>query len=103
MIEPHVQLAMQEADCVMVDGTFWTDDELVTCCGSSKYARDIGHLPQSGKGGMIEVLCGLPKDTHRHLIHINNTNPILNEESPEYLELVAAGIGVCHDGQTIIL
>jgi len=102
-IESHVLLAMQQADCVLVDGTFWTNDELVKCCGSDKYARDIGHLPQSGKSGMIEVLSSLPKDTDRHLIHINNTNPILNEDSAEYAELVGAGIGVCYDGQTIIL
>ena len=102
-IEAHVLSAMRQADCVLVDGTFWTDDELVKTCGFDKYARDIGHLPQSAKGGMIEVLSGLPEKTEKHLIHINNTNPILNEDSPEHAELARANIGVCYDGQTIFL
>ena len=94
---------MQQADCVMVDGTCWTNDELVKTCGSTKYARDIGHIPQSGEGGMIEILNGLPNTVDKHLIHINNTNPILNEDSPEHAQLREANIDLCYDGQTIIL
>ena len=55
-IEPHVKPLLEEADAVMVDGTFWTDDEMIQLGISKKRARDIGHLPQSGPGGMIEVL-----------------------------------------------
>ncbi len=55
VIEPHVEKAMLEADCVMVDGTFWTDDELASV-GRPLLARSIGHIPQSGEGGMIEIL-----------------------------------------------
>ena len=55
-IEPHVMAAMQAVDCLLVDGTFWTDDEMCTQNISHKKAREIGHLPQSGAGGMIEVL-----------------------------------------------
>ena len=102
-IEPAVFDAMAQADCVMVDGTFWTDDEMVALGISSKTARSIGHLPQSGPGGMIEWLAKLPEQTRRLLIHINNTNPILDEDSAERAELARARIGVCEDRMEILL
>jgi len=70
---------------------------------SAKRARDIGHLAQSGPGGMIEQLGRLPKHIRRVLIHINNTNPILDESSPERATLAAAGIEVAFDGMEIEL
>jgi pyrroloquinoline quinone biosynthesis protein B len=100
-ITPPVFDAMASADAVMVDGTFWTDDEMKTLGLSKKSARDIGHLPQSGAGGMVEWLGRLPARTRRLLIHINNTNPILDEDSPQRAELQRAGIEVCEDGMTI--
>jgi len=100
-IEPHLRPFLSAADCVMVDGTFWTDDELVRLGISKKRARDMGHLPQSGSGGMLEVLA--PLAARRILIHINNTNPILDEDSPERAALVAAGIEVAYDGMEIEL
>jgi len=100
-IEPHVEKAMTEADCVMVDGTFWTDDELA-CVGRPLLARKIGHLPQSGEGGMIEFLDTLEKP-RKVLIHINNTNPILNDESEERAILDKHGIEVSFDNMTIEL
>jgi pyrroloquinoline quinone biosynthesis protein B len=95
--------AMSQAHCVMVDGTFWTDDEMIRMGLSSKTARDIGHLAQSGPGGMIEWLGKLPTQTRKLLIHINNTNPILDEDSAERAALTRAGIEVCEDGMTIDL
>jgi len=102
-ITPPVFDAMSNADAVLVDGTFWTDDEMVTLGISRKRAREIGHLPQSGPGGMIQWMSRLPASTRRALIHINNTNPILDEDSPERAALTAAGIEVCEDGMTIHL
>jgi pyrroloquinoline quinone biosynthesis protein B len=102
-IEPHVRDAMRSAHCVLVDGTCWNDDELVRLGVSSKRARDIGHLPQNGLGGMIEQLDSLPAGTRRILIHINNTNPILNEDSAEHRELTRHGIEVSYDGMEIAL
>ncbi len=96
-IEPHVQPFLEEADIVMVDGTFWTDDEMIGMGLSKKHARDIGHLPQSGKGGMIEVLKPL-RASRKILIHINNTNPILDEDSKQRRQLADAGIEVAFDG-----
>jgi pyrroloquinoline quinone biosynthesis protein B len=101
-IEPHVMDAMQTADCILVDGTFWTNDEMVSLGISQKRAREIGHLPQSGEGGMIEVLNGVPK-ARKILIHINNTNPILDDDSEQRKLLDAAGIEVAYDGLEIDL
>ncbi|MBT2322787.1 pyrroloquinoline quinone biosynthesis protein PqqB [Variovorax paradoxus] len=102
-ITPPVFDAMANADAVMVDGTFWTDDEMVRLGVSAKRAREIGHLPQSGEGGMIDWLGRLPAGTRRMLIHINNTNPILDEDSDEHAALRRAGIEACEDGMTIHL
>ena len=104
-IEAHVMDAMQAVDCVMVDGTFWTDDEMVAQGISQKFARDIGHLPQSGTGGMIEVLDSLGEvgEKRKILIHINNTNPILDDRSAERQILTKAGIEVAYDGMEIDL
>jgi pyrroloquinoline quinone biosynthesis protein B len=97
-ITPPVFDAMCNADAVLVDGTFWTDDEMVTQGVGHKRAHEIGHLAQSGPGGMMEWLSRLPSTTQRWLIHINNTNPILDEGSPERAALVQAGIRVSEDG-----
>ncbi len=94
---------MQSASCVMVDGTFWSDDEMIRLGASRKRARDIGHLPQSGAGGMLEWLEQLPRGTRRILIHINNTNPILDEDSEQAAELARRGIEVAYDGMEIEL
>jgi pyrroloquinoline quinone biosynthesis protein B len=101
-LEPHVLAAMQEADCVLVDGTFWYEDEMQRADIGNKKARDIGHLPQSGSGGMLQILDSLP-NTRKILIHINNTNPILDEDSPERQILTRAGIEVAYDGMEIVL
>jgi len=101
-IEPHLEPFLSEADALLVDGTFWTDDEMIRLGISTKRARDIGHLPQSGPGGMISVLQPL-EAARKILIHINNTNPILDEDSPERAQLDRAGIEVAYDGLEIKL
>ncbi|MFT3666115.1 pyrroloquinoline quinone biosynthesis protein PqqB [Piscinibacter sp.] len=102
-ITPALFDVMSGADAVLVDGTFWTDDEMIALGLSKKTARDIGHLPQSGPGGMIEWLDRLPARTRRCLIHINNTNPILDEDSAQRAELARHGIVPCEDGMTLEL
>ncbi|MDW3715206.1 MULTISPECIES: pyrroloquinoline quinone biosynthesis protein PqqB [unclassified Pseudomonas] len=93
---------MRRADCLLVDGTLWRDDEMRLCEVGDKLGSEMGHLPQSGPGGMLEVLGGLP-DKRRVLIHINNTNPILDADSAERAELDARGIEVARDGMAIRL
>ncbi len=101
-IEPHLKPFLENADCLLVDGTCWTDDELIKLGISKKRSRDMGHLPQSGDGGMISVLKPL-RNLRKILIHINNTNPILNEESAERDQLSANGIEVAYYGMEIDL
>ena len=102
-IDERIWSAMQSARCVLVDGTFWTDDEMIRLGISRKHARDIGHLPQHGAGGMLEWLDRLGPQTRRVLIHINNTNPILDEDSAERAELRRRGVEVAFDGMEIEL
>ncbi|HBI84458.1 MAG TPA: pyrroloquinoline quinone biosynthesis protein PqqB [Alcaligenaceae bacterium] len=99
-MEPQVSDAMKNADVILVDGTFWTDDEMINQGLSTKRALDMGHLAQSGPGGMIEALKPY-QDKRRILIHINNTNPILREDSEQALLLAEHGIEIAHDGMNI--
>ena len=101
-IEPHIKPIMEQADCVLVDGTIWRDDELLTTGVGDKLGVTMGHLAQSGEGGMIEFLDSLDKP-RKILIHINNTNPILDEDSPERAEVHAHGIEIAWDGMSIEL
>ncbi|MGH8498637.1 MAG: pyrroloquinoline quinone biosynthesis protein PqqB [Methylococcales bacterium] len=101
-IEPHVHQAMQAADCVLVDGTFWREDEMERAGISKKKASEMGHLAQSGEKGMLSVLNKL-QNTRKILIHINNTNPILDEDSEERKILDKEGIEVASDGMEIDL
>lgn len=94
--------AMRDADCLLVDGTLWRDDEMAFAGVGDKLGSEMGHLQQSGPGGMIELLDAQPA-SRKVLIHINNTNPILDEDSAERAELVAHGIEVAHDGMQIVL
>jgi len=102
-VDERLWQAMQAAQCVLVDGTFWTDDEMIRLGVSSKRAREIGHLPQSGPGGLLEWLDRLPATTRRILIHINNTNPILDEDSAERADLERRNVKVAWDGMEITL
>ena len=102
-ITPPVFDAMAAADAVMVDGTFWTNNEMISMGLSKKTALEMGHLAQHGPGGMFEYLGRLPSATRKLLIHINNTNPVLDEDSAARATLVHAGIEVCEDGMSIFL
>ena len=101
-VEESLAALMGEVDCLLVDGTCWRNDELAVAGIGPKRATEMGHLPQSGDGGMIQVLAPMQRP-RKILIHINNTNPILNEDSPERAELTAAGIEVAYDGMDITL
>jgi pyrroloquinoline quinone biosynthesis protein B len=93
---------LKGADCAFVDGTCWTDDELATVGLSNKTSRSMGHCPVSGPGGSLEAFATLPVG-RRIYTHLNNTNPLLVEDSPERRQVDAAGIEVAHDGMEIEL
>lgn len=86
-----------EADCLLVDGTCWQDDELVRLGLAAKTAREMGHLPIDGPDGSLARLAALPVK-RKIYIHINNTNPILLEDSPERRIVGQHGIEVALDG-----
>jgi pyrroloquinoline quinone biosynthesis protein B len=90
------------SDLVLVDGTFWRDDELARLGISARSARDMGHLPLLGPAGTLEALARLRRP-RKMLVHINNTNPILLEDSPEREAVLRAGVEVAYDGLEIAL
>jgi pyrroloquinoline quinone biosynthesis protein B len=81
----------------MLDGTFWTNDELVRVMGSGKTAREMGHMPLSEKDGLLQQM-GNAGDGRRVLIHMNNTNPLLDEESEANRAAREAGWEIAYDG-----
>jgi pyrroloquinoline quinone biosynthesis protein B len=85
------------ADLAFLDGTFWSDDELIKTSRSTKTAREMGHLPLSGPDGL---LAQYPRNTkgRKVLIHINNTNPMLDETSAEHRAVLDAGWEIAYDG-----
>lgn len=102
--EPEM-MWMSQADCVMVDGTFWTEDEMVEAGLGRKSASDMGHLPQVGRPGRPGMIAALDRlgERRKVLIHINNSNPILDERSAQRGVLAEHGIEVAHDGLEIEL
>lgn len=96
---------MAGADCLLVDGTFWTEDEMITAGLGKKRAADMGHLPQKGGDGRPGMMDALDRTgaARKVLIHINNSNPILDEDGPERAELNRRGIEVAYDGMEITL
>lgn len=101
-VSPELLELMRSADCLLVDGTLWRDDEMRVREVGTKLGSEMGHLHQSGPGGMIEVLDGMSA-ARKILIHINNTNPILDEDSAERAVLDEHGIEVSFDGMSIEL
>ena len=101
-LDDGVIARLAASDVVLVDGTFWHDDDLARLGISDRTARDMGHVPLAGPGGSLEVLAGLERP-RKILVHINNTNPILLEDSPEREEVVRAGVEVAYDGLEVEL
>jgi pyrroloquinoline quinone biosynthesis protein B len=90
------------SDVCLLEGTCWKDSELISAGAGTKTVREIGHLPLSGPGGLMEQ-CNFPTRGRRVLIHINNTNPILDEGSPESREVRDAGWEIAYDGMQVEL
>ncbi|GAB3676936.1 pyrroloquinoline quinone biosynthesis protein PqqB [Salinisphaera aquimarina] len=100
--DDEIAAIARAADCVLVDGTFFTETEMIDQGVGTKAAATMGHLPQSGDNGMLTWLAQFP-GTRRVLIHINNTNPILDPDSPERATVEEAGVEVSYDGLEIKL
>ena len=117
-----LQERFANSDCILVDGTFWHNEELPALGIGSRTARDMGHLPLSGHDGCIMKLSKLnisesklfgsklsesklseSSNTRKILVHINNTNPILIPGSSERQTVENAGIEIGYDGLTLEL
>jgi pyrroloquinoline quinone biosynthesis protein B len=90
-------------DLVFCDGTFWTDEELKKLSGAPRTSREMGHIPMSGELGSIELLSKIDRRVTKVFTHINNTNPALNENGPEYACIRDAGLILGHDGMVFDL
>jgi pyrroloquinoline quinone biosynthesis protein B len=88
--------------CLLVDGTCWADDELAGLGMGTRTARQMGHVPISGPGGSLEQLAPLPI-ARKVYTHVNNTNPVLLEDSPERRVVEQHGIEIAVDGMELEL
>lgn len=93
---------LAQADAVFFDGTFWSSAELSSTGVGTKRAEDMAHLPVGGAGGGLARLSAL-RASRRILIHVNNTNPLLRDDSPERAQVEAAGVEVAFDGMELQL
>ena len=95
-----VRRALEGAHCVFFDGTFWSSDELPGLGLGTKRAEEMAHLPIGGPDGSLARLHGVTAP-RRIFIHVNNTNPLLRDDSPERARVTAAGWEVAHDGMEV--
>ena len=100
-VPPPVKDRLASANVVLFDGTLFRDDEMVRSGTGEKSGRRMGHMPIDGPDGTLAALEGL--SGRRLFIHINNTNPILIEDSPERAQVMQAGWAVAEDGMEIKL
>jgi pyrroloquinoline quinone biosynthesis protein B len=100
-LTPAIAERLADADVVFFDGTLFSDDEMIVAKAGVKTGRRMGHMPVSGPDGTLKALAGLAR--RRILIHINNTNPILIDGSPQRRTVEAAGFEVAEDGMRIEL
>lgn len=96
-IDETMQHRFNASDCIAIDGTFWTNDELPALGVGARSALQMGHLPLSGERGSLRQLEGLTKP-RKILVHINNTNPILIPNSPERKAVESQGVEIGCDG-----
>jgi pyrroloquinoline quinone biosynthesis protein B len=92
---------LSRADAILFDGTLTTDDEMIRTGTGQKAGRRMGHMPIDGDGGTLSALSGI--SARKIFVHINNTNPILVDGSPERRKVEAAGWEVAEDGMEIVL
>jgi pyrroloquinoline quinone biosynthesis protein B len=97
-----VDALLRGADAVFFDGTFWSEDELPSQGLGKARARDMAHVPIGGDGGSLARLAGV-EASRRIYTHINNTNPVLREGTPERAAVERAGWELSFDGMEIAL
>ena len=101
-VTDDMRRALDGADAVFFDGTFWSSDELPALGLGPKRAEAMAHLPVGGPDGSLARLAGL-RARRRVYIHINNTNPMLRDDSAERAQVDAAGWEIAGDGMEVRL
>ena len=96
-IDDALIAGFESVDVLLFDGTFWSDEELIRIQGSGATARQMGHVPVSSDEGSLRKLAQLRRPRKIYL-HINNTNPMLDEAGPEFRQVREAGWEVAEDG-----
>jgi pyrroloquinoline quinone biosynthesis protein B len=96
-LTPDVRAEIEGCDCLLIDGTCWSDDELVRLGLAGKTSREMGHLPIDGPDGSLAQLRG-PGGRRTIFVHMNNTNPILLAGTPERRVVEDSGMEVAVDG-----
>ncbi|OHV13975.1 pyrroloquinoline quinone biosynthesis protein PqqB [Kushneria phosphatilytica] len=99
-LTPGLAARLEGADALLFDGTLWRDDEMIIAGVGQKTGQRMGHMSMSGTDGSIAALAGLNLG-RRIFVHINNTNPVLIEDSPERREAEQAGWEIAFDGMEI--
>ena len=100
-IDETLRAAIERAAVAFLDGTFYSDDELVDAQLLDKHARALGHQPVGGSGGTLAQLRGT--QTRIVFTHLNNSNPMLDPASAAYAELREFGAELAYDGMELTL
>jgi pyrroloquinoline quinone biosynthesis protein B len=101
-VSPELLEVLSACASVLVDGTFWSEDELIEIEPNARLASEIGHMPVSGPNGSMAALSALT-GVRRIYIHINNTNPMLDESSSQYRAVKDGGWEIAYDGMELVL
>lgn len=101
-VEADLKSRLTGAQCLMFDGTVYTDDEMIRAGVGEKTGARMGHIAMTGEKGAVASLADV-SIKRRIFVHINNTNPVLDENSPEHAEVQAAGWEVAFDGMEVTL
>ena len=96
-IDDNLKRELELADAVLLDGTCWSDDEMIELGLGIRTSRAMGHAPISGPGGSLQIVREL-RARHRYYTHMNNSNPILDPASAQARQLRQAGFEVASDG-----
>ena len=101
-LDTALHARLSGAGLVLIDGTFFTDDELVASGASQKTSRMMGHAPLSGDDGLLAFLQTVT-GPRKALVHINNSNPALRADSAERAHIEACGVAVANDGDVFVV
>lgn len=101
-VDCELKARLQQAPCLLLDGTLYTDDEMITSGVGTKTGQRMGHLHVSGSDGSAAALADLGIG-RRIYVHINNTNPMLDERSPEAETVRRSGWEIAYDGMEVVL